>query len=152
MAHIDSLTQTLLTAKSTTTHTFASLSTLLGRDEVAIAALFYGAALPSESDLQHLSTALRIPYDELKSGFEKRGFPCRGVGMEMPPKEPLVYRLYEIVMNYGWAYKAVLNEMFGDGIVSAIAFSTNVKKEVEDDGSEWAVITLRGKWLPYKRF
>ena len=79
-------------------------------------------------------------------------FPDRGAGVEMPPKEPLVYRLYEIVVNYGQAYKAVINEKFGDGIMSAIAFSTKVEKEVEEDGSEWVVLTMRGKWLPFKRF
>lgn len=64
----------------------------------------------------------------------------------MPPTEPLIYRLYEIVQNYGYAYKAVLNEKFGDGIMSAIAFSTKVEKETDDKGVDWAVITLRGKW------
>lgn len=64
----------------------------------------------------------------------------------MPPKEPLIYRLYEIVQNYGYAYKAVMNEKFGDGIMSGICFSTNVEKEVDEDGSNWAVITMRGKW------
>ena len=64
----------------------------------------------------------------------------------MPPKEPLIYRLYEIVQNYGYAYKAILNEKFGDGIMSAIAFSTKVEKETDKDGNNWAVITLRGKW------
>ena len=65
----------------------------------------------------------------------------------MPPVEPLIYRLYEIVQNYGYAYKAILNEKFGDGIMSAIAFSTKVEKEVDESGVAWAVITLRGKWL-----
>ena len=65
--------------------------------------------------------------------------------MEMPPREPLVYRLYEIVQNYGYAYKAVLNEKFGDGIMSAISFSTKVEKETDDKG-DWVKITLRGKW------
>ena len=64
----------------------------------------------------------------------------------MPPKEPLMYRLYEIVQNYGYAYKAILNEKFGDGIMSAISFSTKVEKETDKDGNKWAVITLRGKW------
>lgn len=64
----------------------------------------------------------------------------------MIAREPLIYRLYEIVQNYGQAYKAILNEKFGDGIMSAIAFSTKVEKEVDDKGVEWAVITLRGKW------
>lgn len=66
------------------------------------------------------------------------GFPDRGRGIEMPPKEPLIYRFYEIVQNYGYAYKAVLNEKFGDGIMSAIAFSTHVEKEVDKDGVTWA--------------
>lgn len=65
------------------------------------------------------------------------GFPDRGKSVEMPPKEPLIYRLYEIVQNYGYAYKAVLNEKFGDGIMSAIAFSTKVEKEVDKDGVTW---------------
>jgi hypothetical protein len=64
----------------------------------------------------------------------------------MPPVEPLIYRLYEIVQNYGYAYKAVLNEKFGDGIMSAISFSTKVEKETDKDGNSWAVITMRGKW------
>jgi len=63
----------------------------------------------------------------------------------MPPTEPLIYRLYEIVQNYGYTYKAVLNEKFGDGIMSAVSFSTKVEKEVEEQG-EWVVITMRGKW------
>ena len=65
----------------------------------------------------------------------------------MPPKDPLIYRLYEIVQNYGYSFKAVLNEKFGDGIMSAIAFSTKVEKEVDEQGNAWAVITLRGKWF-----
>ena len=68
------------------------------------------------------------------------GFPDRGKSVEMPPKEPLIYRLYEIVQNYGYAYKAVLNEKFGDGIMSAIAFSTKVGKETDKDGVVWVSI------------
>lgn len=68
----------------------------------------------------------------------------------MPPVEPLIYRLYEIVQNYGYAYKAVMNEKFGDGIMSAIAFSTKVEKEVDEQGVTWANITLRGKWFVFR--
>jgi cyanate lyase len=64
----------------------------------------------------------------------------------MPPKEPLIYRLFEVIQNYGYAYKAVMNEKFGDGIMSAIAFSTHVEKEVDKDGVTWVNIKLRGKW------
>lgn len=53
-----------------------------------------------------------------------------------------------LVSNYGLAYKAVLNEKFGDGIMSAISFSTKVERE-EDDKGTWVKITLRGKWYVF---
>ena len=49
------------------------------------------------------------------------------------------------MQNYGYAYKAVINEKFGDGIMSAITFSTTVDKETDEKG-DWVVIKLRGKW------
>ena len=64
------------------------------------------------------------------------GWPDRGRTTPMPPREPLIYRLYEIVQNYGYAYKAVINEKFGDGIMSAISFSTKVEKETDDKASD----------------
>ena len=123
---------------------FESIAKALGRDEVACAALFYGQAKASDDDIVNLSKLLDIPEGTLRE-TELAGWPDRGRQMEMPPKEPLVYRLFEIVQNYGYAYKAVLNEKFGDGIMSAITFSTTVKKETDEKG-DWAVITLRGKW------
>lgn len=105
--------------------------------------MFYGQAKPSEADCAKLSQVLDIDHSKLQQMMY--GWPDRGRTVPMPPKEPLIYRLYEIVQNYGYAYKAVLNEKFGDGIMSAISFSTNVKKETDDKG-DWVVITLRGKW------
>jgi cyanate lyase len=123
---------------------FETIAKALGRDEVAVAALFYGQAKANEEDIKNLSKLLDIPETTLLA-TEITAAPDRGRTIEMPPKEPLIYRLYEIVQNYGYAYKAVLNEKFGDGIMSAISFSTHVEKEVDDKG-EWVKITLRGKW------
>ncbi len=124
--------------------TFEAIAKEVGRDEVAIAAIFYGQARASPEDIQKLSSVLGIEQSTLEQQLQ--GFPDRGRTMDMPPKEPLIYRLFEIVQNYGYAYKAVLNEKFGDGIMSAISFSTKVEKETDKDGANWAVITLRGKW------
>ncbi|KAF1918523.1 cyanate lyase C-terminal domain-containing protein [Ampelomyces quisqualis] len=140
---------TLFEAKKKKNLSFEAIANEVGRDEVAIAALFYGQAMASSEDIQKLSKVLDIPVETLESQLS--GFPDRGRSLEMPPKDPLVYRLYEIVQNYGYAYKAVLNEKFGDGIMSAISFSTKIEKETDEKG-EWAKITLRGKWLPYSRF
>jgi cyanate lyase len=117
---------------------------------VACAALFYGQATASAEDVKRLSELLGLPEHTLAS--QMMGFPDRGRAGPMPPVEPLIYRLYEVVQNYGYAYKAIMNEKFGDGIMSAICFSTTVDKEVDDAGSPWVVITMKGKWLPFSRF
>jgi cyanate lyase len=114
---------------------FEAIAKELGRDEVAVAALFYGQTMASADDIKKLSEYFGIDHGQLATQLS--GFPDRGKSVEMPPKEPLIYRLYEIVQNYGYAYKAVLNEKFGDGIMSAIAFSTHVDKEVDKDGVTW---------------
>ncbi|KAL8788036.1 MAG: hypothetical protein Q9195_007502 [Heterodermia aff. obscurata] len=135
---------TLFAAKAAKQLTFTDIAQHLNRNEVAVAAIFYGQAQTTPADVAALSSLLGIEHSELEK--QLAGYPFRGQVMDMPPKEPLIYRLYEIVQNYGYAYKAVLNEKFGDGIMSAIAFSTRVEKEVDKEGNQWAVITLRGKW------
>lgn len=123
---------------------FETIAKELGREEVATAAIFYGQGKASDEDITKLAKLLDIPEATLRE-TEIASLPDRGRSMEMPPKEPLMYRLYEIVQNYGYAYKAVMNEKFGDGIMSAISFSTKVEKETDDKG-DWVKITLRGKW------
>jgi cyanate lyase len=134
---------TLFTAKAKKNLSFEAIGKEIGRNEVAVAALFYGQAKASESDIKTLSSLLEI--DEATLMAQLSSWPDRGRTLDMPPKEPLIYRLFEIIQNYGYPFKAVLNEKFGDGIMSAISFSTKIEKEVDDKG-EWAVITLRGKW------
>lgn len=129
---------------------FEAIAKELGRDEVAVAAIFYGQTKASEQDIKKLSDYFGIDHGTLSDQLS--GFPDRGKSVEMPPKEPLIYRLYEIVQNYGYAYKAVMNEKFGDGIMSAIAFSTHVEKEVDKDGVTWVNIKLRGKWYDLLEF
>lgn len=137
---------TLFEAKKKKNLSFETIAKHIGRDEVAVAALFYGQAKASEEDVKKLSELLEVDHATLQS--QLYAWPDRGQTMDMPPKEPLIYRLYEIVQNYGYAYKAVLNEKFGDGIMSAITFSTSVRKETDEKG-DWAVITLRGKWYVF---
>ena len=64
------------------------------------------------------------------------------------PTDPLIYRLYEIVGVYGETLKQVIQEKFGDGIMSAIDFSMEVDKEANPKGDR-VVLTMNGKFLPY---
>ena len=49
-------------------------------------------------------------------------------GMPMPPTDPLLYRFYEMVMVNGPALKALIEEEFGDGIMSAIDFDLEIER------------------------
>jgi len=65
------------------------------------------------------------------------------------PTDPLIYRFYEISGVYGETLKQVIQEKFGDGIMSAIDFSMQVNK-VEDPKGDRVEVVMNGKFLPYK--
>lgn len=90
-------------AKAAKKLSFEDIAKEVGRSEVAVAAIFYGQARASEEDIKTLSRLLAVEKSVLAQ--ELAGFPDRGRIIDMPPKEPLIYRLYEIVQNYGYAYK-----------------------------------------------
>lgn len=65
------------------------------------------------------------------------------------PTDPVIYRWYEIVGVYGDTIKELIHEKFGDGIMSAIDFSMHIDKE-ENPAGDRVVVTMNGKFLPYK--
>jgi cyanate lyase len=75
--------------------------------------------------------------------------PVRGTGM--PPTDPLIYRFYELVMVNGPAWKALIEEEFGDGIMSAIDFDMHIEREANAKGDR-VKLTMSGKFLPYKYY
>jgi cyanate lyase len=77
--------------------------------------------------------------------------PMRGDGTPMPPTDPLIYRLYELVMVNGPAWKALIEEEFGDGIMSAIDFDMAMER-VADPKGDRVKITMTGKFLPFKYY
>jgi cyanate lyase len=68
---------------------------------------------------------------------------------QVVPTDPVIYRWYEIVGVYGETIKELIHEKFGDGIMSAIDFTMNIDKQ-EDPKGDRVVVTLNGKFLPYK--
>ena len=77
--------------------------------------------------------------------------PMRGAGTPMPPTDPLIYRFYELVMVNGPAWKALIEEEFGDGIMSAIDFDMMMER-VADPKGDRVKITMTGKFLPFKYY
>ena len=77
-------------------------------------------------------------------------FPVRADFPNM--SDPFKYRLLEVIGVYGDALRDMANEMFGDGIMSAIDFSLDMEKVKGSQGEDRCKITLNGKWLEYKTF
>lgn len=142
-----SLTEKLLAAKKAKGLSFADLGKLVGYDEVWIAALFYHQASASIDEVSKLAAALDLPAAALEGLTESS---VKGLG-PVVPTDPLVYRFYEIMQVYGMPLKAVIHEKFGDGIMSAIDFSMNVEKEENPNGDR-VILTMSGKFLPYKKW
>jgi cyanate lyase len=89
----------------------------------------------------------------LSKGEEKllNEVPMRGQGVPMPPTDPLIYRFYELVMVNGPAWKALIEEEFGDGIMSAIDYDMTIERLPNPKGDR-VKITMSGKFLPFKYY
>ena len=67
------------------------------------------------------------------------------------PTDPLIYRFYELVNVYGTTFKELIHEEFGDGIMSAIDFKMDLKREPDPKGDRVNIV-MSGKFLPYKTY
>ena len=142
------ITEELLKAKQVKSMSFQDLGKLLGRDPMWVAALIYRQATASEDEASKLAQALDLPPQIAQKLTE---FPVKGSLDPVIPTDPLLYRFYEIMQVYGMPLKALIQEEFGDGIMSAIDFTLNVEKETDPKGDR-VKITMSGKFLPYKKW
>jgi cyanate lyase len=147
MIELADLTNKLFAAKRAKGLSFADLERLLNRDEVWIAAVFYQQAAMSEDEAKLLTEALGLDGIYIE---QLTAYPTKGLG-PVVPTDPFVYRFYEIIQVYGLPLKSVIQEKFGDGIMSAIDFTMDVEKEVDPKGDRVKLI-MSGKFLSYKKW
>lgn len=142
--------ETILEQKKALGVSWAQLSERLGLAPVYIASCCYGENSMSKDAAQALGTALSLSSDVVA---ELQVYPMKGetLGDKVIPTDPLIYRFYEVMAVYGTSVKDVVQEMFGDGIMSAIDFKLDVSRE-EDPKGDRVVITMNGKFLPYKKW
>ncbi len=140
-------TQTLLAAKKSKGLSFGDLEKLLGYDEVWIASVFYGQNTTSSETAQKLVEVLGLGEDIVTALTD---YPSKGLG-PVVPTDPFIYRFYEIMQVYGYPMKDIVQEKFGDGIMSAIDFTLDIEK-VEDPKGDRVKVTMNGKFLPYKKW
>ena len=77
--------------------------------------------------------------------------PYRGSLPGAVPTDPLIFRFYELVQVYGTTWKELIQEEFGDGIMSAIDFDMMLERQPDPKGDR-VKLTLSGKFLPYKEY
>ncbi|MED4924838.1 cyanase, partial [Anoxybacillus geothermalis] len=118
------------------------------RDKTWVAAYILGQASMSEDEATKLVKLLDLDSD---IAFVLQQFPLKGSLDTAIPVDPLIYRFYEIIQVYGTTLKEVIQEMFGEGIMSAIDFRMDIQKK-EDPNGDRVIVTFDGKFLPYKKW
>lgn len=105
---------------------------------------------------------MKLESDEAAKAVKVLDLPAQAAGLlsEIPyrgslptavPTDPLIYRFYELVQVYGTTWKELIQEEFGDGIMSAIDFDMKVERQPDPKGDR-VKVTMSGKFLPYKRY
>jgi cyanate lyase len=144
------LSKTLLDAKKRKGLSWTDFSKAVGMSEVWLASLCYGESSASEEVANKIARVLDLGEPVAKALTE---YPLRGnsIGDKPIPTDPLLYRFYEILAVYGLPLKDVIQEKFGEGIMSAIDFTMDVQKQADPKGDR-VVVTMNGKFLPYKKW
>ena len=135
----------IILAKKDKQLTWDAIASELGVGTVWVTSACLGMNSMPEAEANKLCQFLSLPEGAKESLME---FPTKKWS-EAIPQDPLIYRLYEVVGVYGDTLKEVIQEKFGDGIMSAIDFSMDVEK-IEDPKGDRVLLTLNGKFLPYK--
>ena len=127
--------------------TIAEVAKIVGKNPTFVAAALNGNHRLTPEEARKVGAALELDKETTESLSK---FPVR---TDFPnTTDPFKYRLSEIIGVYGDPLREMANEMFGDGIMSAIDFTIDVEKVTGSQGEARCKITLNGKWLEYKTF
>lgn len=126
--------------------TWALLAEAVGRPLAWTTAALLGQHPMSKAEAEAAAEVLELG-PEVVTALQLQ--PMRGALETVVPTDPTIYRFYEVLQVYGPTLKELIHEQFGDGIMSAINFRLDVKREAGPAGDR-VVVTLDGKFLPYQ--
>lgn len=145
----DSLTEKILDIKREKNLSWKEIAnTIGGASPILVTAALLGQMKLTEEQARKAKDLFGLDEKEARILTE---IPYRGSRTTVPPTDPLVYRLYELVMVYGSTLKELIQEEFGDGIMSAIDLDMEMSRQPDPQGDR-VKLTLSGKFLPYKRY
>jgi cyanate lyase len=143
-----SLTDKIVLSRHLKGITWKKLAEAIGRSPGFATAALLGQMSLSREEAQKAGQLLDLTEDEI---VLLQQVPYRGSLPTAIPVDPLIYRFYEITQVFGTTLKALIEEEFGDGIMSAIDFELNVDR-ISDPKGDRVKVTLNGKFLPYRKY
>jgi cyanate lyase len=145
----DQLTRKILAAKRAKSLTWKTIvAEIGGGSAVYLTAALMGQMKLRPEQAERAAELLDLGKEETSLLQE---IPYRGSLPTAVPTDPLIYRFYELVQVYGTTWKELIQEEFGDGIMSAIDFDMTIERQPDQKGDR-VKLTLSGKFLPYKEY
>lgn len=138
-------TELILEAKKEKELTFEAIAQKIGAHKVWATAALLGQHPMSAEQAETVVDMLDLDQEVARALQE---IPLRGALDHDVPTDPTIYRIHEVTQVYGTTIKALINEEFGDGIMSAITFHMDIEREESEAGPR-VKITYNGKFLPY---
>jgi cyanate lyase len=135
--------QAIRTARSNRGLSYDDLAKAIGtKDATYIAAALHGQHRLNPDEAKKLAAAVGV---DAETASVTTDMPLR---TDFPlTTDPFKYRLMELVGVYGDALRDRCNELFGDGILSAIDCIVKLEKK-----GERGVLTIDAKFLHYKEY
>lgn len=144
------LTEKIVAHKTFTGKTWAEVAEAVGQSKEWTTAALFGQISLTKEQAEKAGHALGLNFSDDEVALLMM-VPYRGSLPTQVPTDPLIYRLYEIVSVYGTTMKALIEEEFGDGIMSAIDFDMDISRVPHEKGDR-VKVTMSGKFLPYKSY
>ena len=142
------VTEMVVMARIKKNLTWARLAKAIGLSKEWTTAALLGQMQMTKEQAETAGKLLSLPEDAV---LLLQQVPYKGSLPTAVPTDPLIYRFYELVSVYGTTFKELIHEEFGDGIMSAIDFRMDLKREADPKGDR-VKITMSGKYLPYKSY
>jgi cyanate lyase len=141
-------TEAILAAKEEKGFSWEEIASKVGGHKVFVTSALLGQNSLGPEQAKKAAEVLGLG-DDVAASLQE--CPMKGSLDSAVVADPLIYRFHEISQVYGTTMKAIIHEMFGDGIMSAIDFKIDIQKEADPKGDR-VVVIYNGKFLPYKKW
>lgn len=142
------VTELVVTRRLEKKLSWAAIAEAVGQSKEWTTAALLGQMTLTEEQALAAARLLDLPADAV---VQLQVVPYKGSLPTSVPTDPLIYRFYELINVYGTTFKALINEEFGDGIMSAIDFRMDLTREADPKGDRVQIV-MSGKFLPYKTY